>query len=99
MDKTEYTHEYMQGYVSNGLTMADSPDYKPTPQAQIILDALKEAGDWVNRSALATKLNKNALNKWDIVLLGKLADADLIETQQVPHHGPIGYEWQYRAKS
>ena len=73
MDKTEYTHEYMQGYVSNGLTMADSPDYKPTPQAQIILDALKEAGDWVNRSALATKLNKNALNKWDIILLGKLA--------------------------
>jgi hypothetical protein len=99
MENMKYTHEYTQEYVSNGLTMANSPDYKPTPQAQVILDALKELGDWVNRSALATKLNKNALNKWDIILLGKLADADLIETQQVPHHGPIGYEWQYRAKS
>ena len=37
--------------------------------------------------------------KWDIVLLGKLADAGLIETRQIPHHGPIGYEWQYRAVS
>ena len=99
MEKMKYTHEHTQEYVSNGLTMTNSPDYKPTQQAQVILDALKELGDWVNRSALATKLNKKSLNKWDIVLLGKLADAGLIETQQVSHHGPIGYEWQYRAKS
>ena len=98
MGKIQYTRGYTHRYISNGLTMANSPDYQPTPQAQAILDALKELGDWVNRSALATKLNKNALNKWDVILLGKLADAGLVETQQVPRHGPIGYEWQYRAK-
>ncbi|MEQ8678096.1 MAG: hypothetical protein RLP44_23180 [Aggregatilineales bacterium] len=76
--------------------MADSPEYQPTPRAKIILETLKETGDWVNRSALATKLNKNALNKWDIILLGKLADAGLIDVRQIPHYGPIGYEWQYR---
>ena len=88
--------QYIQRDVSNSLAMADSPEYQPTPRAKIILETLKEAGDWVNRSALATKLNKNVLNKWDIILLGKLADAGLIDVRQIPHHGPIGYEWQYR---
>ena len=99
MEKLDYTYEYMQRYGSHGLTMTDSPEYKPTPKAQEILDALYEAGEWIGRAALAAKLDKNALNKWDIVLLGKLADAGLIETRQIPHHGPIGYEWQYRALS
>lgn len=79
--------------------MTNPSEYKPTPKAQELLDALHEAGEWISRSALASKLNKNALNKWDIVLLGKLADAGLIEVRQIPHHGPIGYEWQYRALS
>ena len=77
--------------------MTNSSEYKPTPKAQELLDALRELDEWVSRSTLATKLDKKALNKWDIILLGKLADAGLIEVQQIPHHGPIGYEWQYRA--
>lgn len=32
-----------------------------------------------------------------MVLLDKLAEGGLIETRQIPRHGPIGYEWQYRA--
>jgi hypothetical protein len=99
MEKEQYTHRYMQRYVSSGLAMADSPHYNPTPKAQAILDVLHEAGEWIGRSELAIRLNKNALNKWDIVLLSKLGDAGLIEMRQIPHHGPIGYEWQYRAIS
>lgn len=99
MEKEQYTHGYMQRYVSSGLAMADLPDYSPTPKAQAILDVLHEAGEWIGRAELASRLNKNALNKWDIVLLSKLGDAGLIEMRQIPHHGPIGYEWQYRAIS
>ena len=68
-----------------------------TPQAAVLLEALREANDWINRSELARRTEKSALNKWDLVLLDKLADARLIETRKIPRHGPIGYEWQYRA--
>ena len=68
-----------------------------TPQAVLLLEALRETNDWINRSELARRTEKSALNKWDLVLLDKLADAGLIETRQIPRHGPIGYEWQYRA--
>ena len=77
-----------------------SPSINPTPltpQAQQILDALRDAGTWVNRTELAKRIGKTALNKWDVILLTKLADAGLIETMQIPRHGPIGYEWKYRA--
>lgn len=67
-----------------------------TPQAQQLLDALREAGDWINRTELAKRAGKSALNKWDVILLAKLAAAGLIETMQIPRHGPIGYEWKYR---
>ncbi len=68
-----------------------------TPQAKKILDELRKAEDWLNRTELAKRVGKSALNKWDIVLLAKLVEAGLIETDQVPRHGPIGYEWKYRA--
>lgn len=97
MKRISYAHRYMHEHIPVGLAMADLSNYNPTPKAQELLDILREAGDWVGRSELATKLNKNALNKWDIILLSKLADAGLIEMRQIPHHGPIGYEWQYRA--
>lgn len=77
--------------------MADSSDYKPTPKAQEILDALLDTGEWMNRAELASRINKRILNKWDVILLSKLVEAGLIESQQIPHHGPIGYEWKYRA--
>lgn len=70
-----------------------------TPKARAILDVLSQTDGWLKRSALAARLTKTMLNKWDIVLLGKLTDAGLIETRQVPRYGPIGYEWQYRAVS
>lgn len=68
-----------------------------TPQAQQLLDTLREAATWVNRTELAKRVGKTALNKWDVILLAKLVDAGLIETMQIPRHGPIGYEWKYRA--
>lgn len=97
MKENQYTHRYIQGHILTGLAMTSSLNYSPTPKAQAILDVLCEAREWIGRSELAARLHKNALNKWDIVLLGKLADAGLIEMRQIPHHGPIGYEWQYRA--
>ncbi|GAB4523309.1 MAG: hypothetical protein OHK0046_36830 [Anaerolineae bacterium] len=99
MNKWKYTHKYMHDYISSGQAMTDSPDPKLTPKAQALLDVLKEMDGWMGRADLAARLNKKALNKWDIVLLSKLHDAGLIEMRQIPHHGPIGYEWQYRAVS
>ncbi len=99
MDEQQYTQAYTYRYSSSGLVMADSPQYQPTPKAQDILDVLRAADGWIGRSELAKRLHKNALNKWDVVLLSKLEVAGLIEMRQIPHHGPIGYEWQYRALS
>lgn len=85
--------------VATGVLMS-SPPVVPvplTPQAQQLLDALRQAGDWINRTALARRVDKTALNKWDVILLAKLVDAGLVETMQIPRHGPIGYEWKYRA--
>jgi hypothetical protein len=76
-----------------------SPDKHNELQVAIIEEFGPRFAPGAKLLYLGDTANKNALNKWDIVLLGKLADAGLIETQQVPHHGPIGYEWQYRAKS
>lgn len=67
-----------------------------TPQAEHLLAVLRRVETWVNRSELARLTEKSALNKWDLVLLIKLVEADLIESRQISHHGPIGYEWQYR---
>ena len=80
--------------------LMSSPSPNPislTPQAQQIFDALRQAGDWINRTELAKRVGKTALNKWDVILLAKLVDAGLVETMQIPRHGPIGYEWKYRA--
>lgn len=85
-------------YEMSILMLSPSPNLIPlTPQAQQLLDALREAEDWINRTELAKRVNKTALNKWDVILLAKLVDAGLIETMQIPRHGPIGYEWKYRA--
>jgi len=85
-------------YEMSLLMSSPSPNLIPlTPQAQQILDALHQAADWINRTELAKRLGKTALNKWDVILLAKLVDAGLIETMQIPRHGPIGYEWRYRA--
>lgn len=68
-----------------------------TPMTQKLLSILQEHDDWINRSRLAQKMQKSALNKWDVVLLNKLLEQDFIEIRKVRHHGPIGYEWQYRS--
>lgn len=87
----------MQVYQDSRYMSDHKHDPNLTPQGVLLLEALREANDWINRSDLARRTEKSALNKWDMVLLGKLADAGLIETRQIPRHGPIGYEWQYRA--
>jgi hypothetical protein len=68
-----------------------------TPQAQHLLDTLCGNENWVNRTELARQVGKSALNKWDVILLAKLVNAGLVEAVQVPRHGPISYEWRYRA--
>jgi hypothetical protein len=70
-----------------------------TPHARHILQHLTEIGTWANRGELAKRMQKNKLNKWDIVLLEKLVEGGLIETRKTPFHGPIGFEWQYRITS
>ena len=74
-------------------------DPKLTEHAQSLLDFIRtQGGEWVTRSDLAKHQDKKRLNVWDVKLLSDLAEADLIETRQVDAPGPIGYEWQYRAK-
>ncbi len=68
-----------------------------TKQGEQILALLREAKTWTNRSMLARLAGKSALNRWDVVLLDRLTAAGLIEARRVPRHGPIGFEWQYRA--
>lgn len=99
MNRILYTLRYMQEHMDAGLAMSDESQPKLTPKALALLDVLRQVGGWINRSDLAVHLSKKTLNKWDIVLLGKLEDAGLMEMRQIPHHGPIGYEWQYRAIS
>ncbi len=93
-----YSQVYPQVYPGNSdRLMVDSNSPSLTPQAQHLLDVLRAAEGWVNRTELAKLAQKTALNKWDFALLGKLTEAELIEQRQVARHGPIGYEWQYRA--
>jgi hypothetical protein len=87
----------MQVYKEVRYMSDQKQDHHLTPQAELLLNALREANDWINRSELARRTEKSALNKWDMVLLDKLVDAGLIETRQIPRQGPITYEWQYRA--
>lgn len=77
--------------------MQESNQAPLTPQAERLVNALRSTENWINRAELARLSGKSALNKWDMVLLGKLAATKLIETRRVQRHGPIGYEWQYRA--
>jgi hypothetical protein len=93
-----YSSIYSRVYSdTTGSFMTEQNSPTLTPQAQRLLDILRAAGRWVNRTELAKLAGKSALNKWDIVLLTKLVGAALIESRQISHHGPIGYEWQYRA--
>jgi len=85
----------MQHHQSKAVVQSSSK--KLTPMAEKLLDLLQKQDDWINRSDLASLLHKSVLNKWDVVLLSRLAEEDFIEARKVSHHGPIGYEWQYRA--
>ena len=72
---------------------------KLTYQARALLTIVRGAGgEWVTRSFIAERLDKNRLNRWDVKLLSNMAVYGLIEVRQVDTPGPIGYEWQYRAK-
>ena len=72
-------------------------DVRLTPMAQKLLNVLREHDYWINRTDLAVQMHKTALNKWDVVLLNRLAEHGLIKRRKIRHHGPIGYEWQYCA--
>lgn len=70
-----------------------------TPQGQQLLEALRQADDWIGRAEIAQRVSKTSLNKWDVGMLKKLEDEGLIEARKKPHNSPIGYEWEYRAIS
>lgn len=76
----------------------DKPEL--TDQARDLLKTIQRwRGEWVNRKQIAEVEGKKKLNKWDTKLLDDLAIAGLIEARKVTIKSPIGYEWQYRAKS
>lgn len=81
---------------SRDTIMAEQKEFKLTPKAKQLLGALCAANEWINRATLAASIEKKSLNKWDVILLDKMDTAGLIEIRKIDHHGPIGYEWQYR---
>lgn len=87
----------MQIYQDLSYLSEQKSDPKLTPHAIRLLEALRNASAWINRSSLARQTGKSALNRWNLVLLQKLNDTCLIESHQISRSGPIGYEWQYRA--
>jgi hypothetical protein len=88
----------MQVYMDNRWMISEEFESNQlTPRAQQLYAVLIQVGNWVNRTELAKLTGKSVLNKWDLVLLNKLTDAGLIEIKQIPRHGLINYEWQYRA--
>ena len=54
--------------------MTEQDSLTLTPQPQHLIDILRAAGRWVNRTELAKLAGESALNKWDIVLQTKLID-------------------------
>lgn len=68
-----------------------------TAQGEQLLNILLAEQDWLGRRELAQRMNKTSLNKWDIGLLQKLEDEGKLESRKIPHHSPIGFEWEYRA--
>lgn len=69
-----------------------------TPHMKKILDALRSAGDWMNRAQLAEALGKKRLTPYDVQILDGLATAGTVEAQRREKPGFIPYEWVYRSK-
>lgn len=70
-----------------------------TEHGQKLLSIIRAArGEWVTRSFIAEALERNKLYVWDTKLLDDMAAGGLIEVKKRDIHGPIGYEYQYRAK-
>lgn len=63
-----------------------------------LLDEIYRRGGWITRSELADAWGKKKLNPWDTGMLDKLVERGLIEKQQRPRPGAVGFEWIYRAK-
>jgi hypothetical protein len=54
----------MRVYQANDFMTTQPPNPpKLTPQAQQLLDWLREVGDWTNRTELAKRAGKSMLNK------------------------------------
>lgn len=80
------------------LMVYERPTGELTPHMKKILDALRSAGDWMNRSELAKALGKNRLTPYDVQILDELATAGTVEAVRRDKPGFIPYEWVYRAK-
>lgn len=69
-----------------------------TEHGEKLIAVLRGAkSEWVSRRFIAERLGRKKLYVWDTALLDRMASMGLIEAQQRPMPGAIGYEWQYRA--
>jgi hypothetical protein len=69
-----------------------------TDQALKLLEALKsKPGQWFKRKEIALAVGKRRLTPYDIELLQRLCDEELIEIGKRPNPTPIGFEYAYRA--
>ena len=79
------------------LMVYERPPGELTPHTKKILEALRSAGDWLNRAQVAEALGKSRLTPYDVRMLDELAAAGTIEAVRRDKPGFIPFEWFYRA--
>jgi hypothetical protein len=67
-----------------------------TQQTLRLLSILLRNGDWMNRSAIAHELHKGRLNHYDIQMLEKLHQKELISVREYLHRGCLT-AFEYRS--
>lgn len=68
-----------------------------TDLSDLILETLKQRGDWMTRQDIAKAMNRpGRMPPYDIQLLEKLAKDGLIEAAQRPT-GAVRLTWMYRS--
>lgn len=76
--------------------MPINPHVSLTVQAQELVAALQDYGDWMKRSDLAKAIGKKSLNSGDLVLLQFLIEQQKIEVRTEETRAPSGQRYEYR---
>ena len=85
-------------YCKKEVTLRMTADDQLTQHARDLLNILRLRGDWVSRGELARATNRNRLTPYDVGLLQRMIDLELIEVRQRKIISPIGIAYDYKVK-